>query len=293
MSDLPPLPDEQTYADLLRAPVDNARGALRSVLADATLQTLAVLGSAATETQRLPPDEEADPSGNLRAAAALELCSSGAKLLASYNKALSEVITPDDPALDSIRGARPDALPHLIRDMFGQLQGLLGGVAADPPVSDPELDDLLAPQNAPPLLIRPAAEGVNYYIPVKPKPDTHSIWIGPPDGVWAMGDSGLSHFLPQALDLPAAAALLSWAHEQQGLDLDPLIRGMASSMHGLERAASIHGVRLTVDGGHVVFNAWKDKGLMLLSDLHSVFDTVRRRAADELSDAATPPGGAE
>jgi hypothetical protein len=148
MLNLPPLPEDATYADTLREPVDAARATLRAVLADAALQTLRVLGSAAEDLRNLAPDTTADPKGNLRAAAVLELCSTGSKLLKSYNKTLSEVITPDDPALDQVRGVRPDSVLYLMRDMMGMIQASLGSTS---PRAEPGLDSggSLAPQAEP------------------------------------------------------------------------------------------------------------------------------------------------
>jgi hypothetical protein len=254
MLNLPPLPEDATYADTLREPVDAARATLRAVLADAALQTLRVLGSASEDLRNLAPDTTADPKGNLRAAAVLELCSTGSKLLESYNKTLSEVITPDDPALDQIRGVRPDSVPHLMRDMMGMIQASLGSAAGAetlpsaeplPPTAEPYWVD--ARQDAPDGEPHPTAAMprvtydrrlpgpyVNYVANISLAGDSDDVPVAripagrPPyvklDVGWSTPPQGWVEFFPYYMSIPEFVGAMEWVFalrtEQPGW-LDP------------------------------------------------------------------------
>lgn len=148
MSDLPPLPESESYPEQLRAVIADARSRLCRHLMATSLESLDTLAGAARALTQRTPDFDAeprpeDPNGNLLAAAAMELCSTGSQILKHYKEALSAVITPDDPALDAIRGTTPDSAAYILRDLMRDYKALME------PSTD-TLASLPAPLPAPP-----------------------------------------------------------------------------------------------------------------------------------------------
>lgn len=130
MSELPPLPASESYPEQLQAVIADARNRLRRRLTAISLESLGTLAGAARALEQRVPDPEStpfeeDPNGNLLAAAAMELCSTGSQLLKHYKEALSEVITPDDPALDAIRGSTPDSAAYILRELMRDYKAMM------------------------------------------------------------------------------------------------------------------------------------------------------------------------
>lgn len=145
MSELPPLPESESYPEQLQAVIADARSRLRRHLTATSLESLDTLAGAARALTQRAPDFDAeprpeDPNGNLLAAAVMELCSTGSQILKHYKEALSEVITPDDPALDAIRGTTPDSAAYIMRELMRDYKALMV----------PPSTDTLAPLPAPP-----------------------------------------------------------------------------------------------------------------------------------------------